>query len=119
MREKKIMFSIFGNAKRRWLWIVPVLVASVLVLAASAWFNTATAQAPAAKTQSIAVAQTATKEAVTAYTVGNGDITRTVLISGELRAAQSTDILVPATRSSGSVTITYMALEGANVKKGE
>jgi multidrug resistance efflux pump len=113
------MFSIFGNAKRRWLWVSPALWAGVLVLTAGGWLDTATAQAPAAKPQSSPNEQTPTGAAATAYTVSTGDITRTILITGELGAAQKTDIQVPATRSSGSVTITYMALEGDNVKKGD
>jgi HlyD family secretion protein len=112
------MFSTFGNAKRRWLWTLASLLIVGLVATVGGGFNAATAQAPAVK-QTKAPAEGKAAENVAVHTVGNGDIVRTLLITGELKAIQSTDIMVPATRSSGSVTITYMALEGASVRKGE
>ncbi len=114
-----IMSAIFGNAKRRLVWVLPLTLVGILLLVAARGSAPATAQAPADKSPSPAKNKAAAGPVDTVHTVSNGDIVRTILISGELKAAQSTDIQVPATRSSGSVTITYMALEGANVKKGE
>ncbi len=53
------------------------------------------------------------------YTVKKGDITRDILITGELKAALSRDIKAPEIRSMFGTSITFMALEGTEVKKGE
>ncbi len=54
-----------------------------------------------------------------AYAVAIGDITRDILITGELKAALSRDIKAPEIRSMFGTSITFMALEGTEVKKGE
>ena len=44
---------------------------------------------------------------------------RTLLITGELRAARSRDILVPDVRRSFGASITFLVPEGSHVKQGE
>lgn len=53
------------------------------------------------------------------HTVGTADLTRTLLVTGELRAARSRDITVPNIRSGFASTITFLVLEGTSVKQGE
>ncbi len=58
-------------------------------------------------------------EKIDALTVSTGDIARDILITGELKAARSTDIIAPEVRSMFGTSITFMALEGTAVKQGE
>jgi HlyD family secretion protein len=53
------------------------------------------------------------------YTVANGQVFKEIVLTGELRAAHSTEISVPDIRSSFSNTVTFLAPEGKFVKKGE
>jgi multidrug resistance efflux pump len=53
------------------------------------------------------------------YTVSISDILHTVLITGELKAARSRDLMSPNIRSSFGSSITYLELEGSEVKKGQ
>jgi HlyD family secretion protein len=53
------------------------------------------------------------------HKVGTADLTRMFLITGELRAARSRDITVPRVRSGFASTITFLVLEGTEVKKGD
>lgn len=53
------------------------------------------------------------------YTVGQGDILRTLFFTGELKAQSSVDISAPRIRSSFSSMITYLAPEGQQIRKGE
>jgi HlyD family secretion protein len=53
------------------------------------------------------------------YTVASGQILKEIVLTGELRAASSTEISVPDIRSSFSNTVTFLAPEGKLVKKGE
>ncbi len=52
-------------------------------------------------------------------TVGASDIDHTILITGELRAEKSRDLTVPRIRSGFASAVTYMTLEGTQVKQGE
>ncbi len=54
-----------------------------------------------------------------AYEVANTQIIKEVLITGELKAAQSVLISAPDIRSNFSNTISFLAPEGAVVKRGE
>jgi HlyD family secretion protein len=54
-----------------------------------------------------------------AYTVANGKIVKELVLTGELRAARSIAINAPDIRSSFSNTVTFLAPEGAQIKKGE
>lgn len=53
------------------------------------------------------------------FTVTTGDIARDILITGELKASLSRDIKAPEVRSMFGTSITFMALEGTQVKQGE
>lgn len=53
------------------------------------------------------------------YTVSSIDIPHTILITGELKAARSRDILVPNIRSGFGSSVTFLAVEGSAVKQGE
>ncbi len=53
------------------------------------------------------------------YTVTHSDILHRVLITGELKAERTRDITAPNIRSSFGSAITFMELEGSEVKKGQ
>jgi len=53
------------------------------------------------------------------YTVTSGDVVKTLVISGELRAARYRDVSVPRIRSAFGSSIAFLADEGIAVKKGE
>jgi HlyD family secretion protein len=53
------------------------------------------------------------------YTVKSVDIMLTVLITGELKAARSRDLTSPNIRSAFGSSITFVELEGSEVKKGQ
>jgi len=55
----------------------------------------------------------------TAYEVTNVDVIRELLVTGELKAAQSIVINAPSVRSSFANTISFLAPEGSLVKKGQ
>ncbi len=52
-------------------------------------------------------------------TVSSSDIQRSILVTGELKAALSRDITAPNVRSQFGTSVTFMALEGTSVAKGE
>jgi len=56
---------------------------------------------------------------MTEYVVATGEITRDLLLTGELKAARSIIIQAPRSQNSFSNTITFLADEGATVKAGE
>ena len=56
---------------------------------------------------------------LTEYVVGTGEITRELLLTGELKAARSIVIQAPRSQNSFSNTITFLADEGATVVAGE
>ena len=58
-------------------------------------------------------------EKIGVFTVTTGDIEGSILVTGELKAARSRDITAPQIRHMFGTTITYMALEGTEVKQGE
>jgi HlyD family secretion protein len=105
--------------RRRWLWILPLLAAGVLLFLGSRWLSRTSAQDTAQKGGSAPATKTATANAPQVLTVGNADVMRTVLVTGELQAIRSLDIQAPATKASASNAITYMADEGRNIRKGE
>ncbi|MBZ5498350.1 MAG: efflux RND transporter periplasmic adaptor subunit [Acidobacteriia bacterium] len=113
------MAAISKNTQRRWLWILPALLAGVLVLIGGRWLSTTTAQAPAPKSGNLPEAKAPVIPAPSVYTVSNADVTRTILITGELQAARSLDIQAPATKASAANAITFLAEEGKPIKKGE
>lgn len=59
------------------------------------------------------------KEKKAVYTVAQDQIQKDLVLTGELKAAHSIVISAPDIRSSFSTMVTYMAPEGAQIKKGE
>ena len=53
------------------------------------------------------------------YTVATGQIQKDLVLTGELKAAQSIVISAPDIRRSFQTMVTYLAPEGAQIKKGE
>jgi HlyD family secretion protein len=53
------------------------------------------------------------------YTVAKGQIIKELVLTGELKAARSTVINAPNSRSNFSNTVSFLAPEGSIVKKGE
>jgi HlyD family secretion protein len=113
------MARISQIARKRWLWILPALVVGVVLLPGSRWAITTSAQDSAPKNGAAAAPKTEAANAPKVYTVGTADITRTILITGELQAIRSLDLQAPATKATASNAITFMADEGKNIKKGE
>lgn len=113
------MVPISKNTQRRWLRILPALLIGVLVLGGGRWLSSTHAQAPADKGGNAPAPKVLETNAPAVYTVANADITRTILISGELQAVKSTDIQAPLTKASASNIITFLADEGKSIKKGE
>jgi HlyD family secretion protein len=113
------MAAKINRRYRRWLWIVPVLIAGILVFLGGRWLRTTKAQAPTAKKSGVPASKPSASNVPTVYTVANSDISRTILITGELQAARSLDVQAPALKLSGATTITFMADEGSPIKKGD
>jgi HlyD family secretion protein len=93
--------------------------AALLVFTGGMSLTSAVAQAPAAKNKALPVAKPTTSGAPTVYTVAKGDISRTILITGELQAVRSMQIQVPQLKLSASTKITFMAEEGKTLHKGD
>jgi HlyD family secretion protein len=53
------------------------------------------------------------------FTVTTEALESRILINGELKAARARDILAPRVRSGFGATVTYLALEGSEVKEGD
>jgi HlyD family secretion protein len=99
-------------------------LASVALVMAMWCLQTVSAQNPGLKStkteSSLPSADTKPKSSkLSAYTVKKGEIVKELILTGELRAANSTVINAPDIRSSFSNTVSYLAPEGAIVKKGE
>jgi HlyD family secretion protein len=121
-RFEKIMASKSPKTMQlRWSRILPVFLAGLLVLLGGQWFRSTQAQAPApkAKTSSIPTEKSPATASPGAYTVAKGDVSRTIIITGELQASSSREILVPVTKASSTSTITFLAPEGKVIRKGE
>jgi len=104
------------------LWAVAIMAA--VAFAAASWhLQSALAQSPrldAAKPQTPLPkpnAKSGSAQAAT-HAVSNGQILKTLLLTGELKAARSTSIAAPNIRSSFSNTVSFIAPEGTIVKKG-
>jgi HlyD family secretion protein len=111
----------FKRALRHGLWILPVLMVACLAVMPSWSLGTKAAQAPASSTGASTPQGTnaTVSTAPAVYTVANTDVSRTILITGELQSAHSTDIQVPTTKATATSTITFMADEGKSLNKGE
>jgi HlyD family secretion protein len=107
--------------QRRWWRFLPVLLAGFLVVLLGQSFRATHAQTPAPKaaSSSLPAEKSTATAAADVYTVAKGDISRTIIITGELQAARSRDILVPMTRAISTSTITFLAPEGTPIRQGE
>ncbi|MBN2320236.1 MAG: efflux RND transporter periplasmic adaptor subunit [Acidobacteria bacterium] len=103
---------------------VPALVVVAAVLTAGLYLQPALAQTPgfnSAKSKA-SLPETAPEpepERDRIYTVATGQIQKDLVLTGELKAAQSVVISAPDIRRSFSNMVTYMAREGSQIKKGE
>lgn len=114
------MASTSKLTQRRWPWIVLALFAGHLLLGDQQLTSIhAQATAPQASSSKLPASKPAGAQGPTSYTVANSDVTRTVLITGELKAVRSIDIQAPQLKSSAFSTVTYLADEGTTVKKGD
>jgi HlyD family secretion protein len=116
MKRKKI------QNKLRTLGIIFAI--SLFVLATGIYFRPTLAQTPkmnGTKTDLPLPAPDtkAPDEKLDSYTVAKGEIITEVVLTGELRAERSVVINGPDIRSSSSNIITFLAPEGAQIKKGE
>ena len=100
------------------------VLAAVIIIVAALCLQSASAQNPgldsAKKTTPLPASsakQTPGKPA--AYTVTNSQIIKELVLTGELKAARSVMINAPNIRSSFSNTVSFLAPEGAIVKRGE
>jgi HlyD family secretion protein len=109
------------NMQRRWLWILPVLLIGLLAVIAGDRVGTANAQSAPTQVKKSSLPQPKAPEAQPQgpYTVIAAEVSRTLLITGELQAIRSREIQVPLTKASSTSTITYMAPEGEVIKQGQ
>jgi len=113
--------NLTSGRRLRWL-SVPVSVLLLLALAGSGRLVSQPSVSRAPNKQGSAPKAAESLPAAQkreAYTVAPADIPHTILINGELRAERSREITVPRIRSGFASTVTYMALEGTQVKQGE
>jgi len=103
---------------RRWIWALPALLLGLIVVVGDRWILSTGAQAPA-QSGNVSPEKAAAQKGADVYTVAKEDITRIIIITGELQASNSREILVPVTRASSSSTITFLAPEGKEIKKGQ
>jgi HlyD family secretion protein len=99
------------------------VVAMILALSAG-YAPTASAQNPGLESKKgsdplPAAADKPAETKVTAYVVDTGEIVKEIVLTGELKARNSTMLSAPRIQSSFSNTVTYLAPEGSMVKKGE
>lgn len=104
--------------------LVVALTAFLAVISTGVFWETTFAQAPkvnkaktSPSTPEPAVPEPATKSDI--YEVVEDQIVTDVVLTGELRAERSVTIGAPDLRSSSSNTITYLADEGSQIKKGD
>lgn len=100
-------------------WYVGALVLLVLLSSALLTSRLAGQQKASPTPDSTPHQEAVTPQAVAVHKVANTDLTRTLLVTGELKAARSRDIAVPNIRSGFASAVTYLALEGSAVKQGE
>jgi multidrug efflux pump subunit AcrA (membrane-fusion protein) len=112
------------NDKQRRLCRFWAAAIAVAILSAGFYYRPVSAQAPglssAKKAQPVPVPSAApVKQQEVVYRVVTDQVVRELILTGELRPARSVVINAPNIRSSFANMITYLALEGANIKQGE
>ena len=93
----------------------PILAAFTLTVLSVGCVSSGSAQ----NAQPAPVPPPAAGQAQQPLTVSKADIPHTILITGELRAARSRDLIVPRISSGFASTVTYLPLEGTLVKPGD
>jgi HlyD family secretion protein len=110
------------KAMKESIALAAVLAAAVF-LASSFGLRHASAQSPgvsAGKSKDQPpVSEAAPQTKLAVYKVGRGQIDKELVLTGELRAQNSVSITAPDIRSSFSNMVTFLAPEGAQIKKGE
>jgi HlyD family secretion protein len=115
-----------GNKMKRYnrLRLTTVLFSAVATIMIAGSFRPISAQTPkltGAKSSKTIPIETSEPqpEGQTAYAVEKGQIQKDLVLTGELKAEHSITFEAPDIRSSSSNMLTYMAPEGAQIKKGE
>jgi HlyD family secretion protein len=100
-----------------------VLTTAVIVVALGLFYQPASAQAPnisgGQTAKPLAASNAASPKRVVSYAVTTGPVQKELVLSGELRAAQSTVINAPDIWNASGSMITFLAPEGSQIKKGE
>jgi HlyD family secretion protein len=99
-----------------------IVSAAMLLVAAELCFNPVQAQNPGLtsnKDKDLVPDTPAETVRIKPYTVVNSQILKDLVLTGELRAAQSISISAPDIRSSFSNMVTFLAPEGSQIKLGE
>jgi multidrug efflux pump subunit AcrA (membrane-fusion protein) len=113
MEEKKM--------NRSAVWTAMFLVFALI--AALSGLQPASAQGPGVKSGKNSsgppVSTAAPQPKISVYKVAKGQVQRDLVLTGELRAARSISISAPDIRSSSANMVTFLAPEGAQIKKGD
>jgi HlyD family secretion protein len=104
--------------------VVALPVVAVIMALSVGYAPTASAQNPGLESKKgsdplPAAADKPAERKVAAYVVDNGEIVKEIVLTGELKARNSTMINAPRIQSSFSNTVTYLAPEGSIVRRGE
>jgi HlyD family secretion protein len=109
--------------KKAFLRVFMAVAAGVtLLISAGLWLQSVSAQTMGVSSKSDTrppITTAAQGPRITIYNVAKGLIQKDLLLTGELKAARSTSIAAPDIRSSFSNMVTFLAPEGAQIKKGE
>ena len=109
------------NSKARKYLILTAVAIAVIVLGVAFW-PTEVGRAGAANDTAAATtnaAAPAVKNAARQTKAAVGDVVKRLVFTGELRAERSIQISVPRISSAFASTITFLAPEGAQVRRGE
>ncbi len=109
---------------RGFRFLAALLTAAAIVIGVGVHYQPVSAQSPGfngAKAANPIAASAPVPELkkFTTYSVARGQVQKEILLTGELRAANSIMINSPNIRSFSSTTISFLAPEGAQIKQGE
>lgn len=104
--------------------VLVVFAVIAVLIAAGLWLQPASAQNLAVGSKSdsqppIASPSATPAKAAVVYKVSNGQILKELILTGELKASRSVSLTAPDIRSSFSNMVTFLAPEGAQIKKGD
>jgi len=107
------------------LRLLAAMITCAAIFAATSWGlknaaaqNSGVSSSKSATPRPASEAKSAANKPIS-YIVAKGQIVKEILLTGELKAARSTSIATPNIRSSFANTVSFLALEGTIVKKGE